>query len=89
MVPLSCPKSFVFEIFPSSLKLERFRKAYFHDGLVWTVGLTVEIEQCLQNYPTYRGFKLCLELPYWMWYCAFTGNDVIEYDGTLYKLFSS
>ena len=38
---------------------ERFGKLRFRDGLVWTVGLTVEIKLHFQIYPAYyrQGFK--------------------------------
>lgn len=50
----SLSKGFEIEKFPLTLKLkagifkflrfsERFRKLSFHDGLVWTVGITAEI----------------------------------------------
>ena len=52
---LSCSKRSVLKSFPSTRKLkagvfkflrfeERFRKAPFRDGLLWTAGLTVEIK---------------------------------------------
>ena len=56
IVTSSFSKSFVFKMFSakpafsnSSGLMSVFEKLRFHDGLVWTVGLTVEIKLCFRN----------------------------------------
>ena len=78
VVTSSFSKSSVFKIsFPSTRENEKpafsnssglksvFEKLRFRDGLVWTVGLTVEIKLCFQISPVYYAYYVYYALVSW------------------------